>query len=64
MFIRRLGAYGKRRRVNLKFDLADFVYVIQKPRRGHYNFCIFIAQLQTVTLQLLNQINEIRETQL
>ena len=25
--------------------------VIQKPSRGHYNSCIFIAQSQTVTLQ-------------
>ena len=31
-------------RVNQKFSLADFVYVIQQPSRGHYNSCIFIAQ--------------------
>ena len=49
---------------NLKFCLADFVYLIQKPSRGHYNFCISIAQMYAVTPQLLNQINKIRETEL
>ena len=42
----------------------DFVYLIQKPSRGHYNFCIFIAQMYAVTPQLTNQINKIRETEL
>ena len=55
-------AYNDRGRVNLKFCLADFVYLIQKPSRGHYNFCIFVAQMYAVTPQLLNQINKIRET--
>ena len=31
-----------KRRVNLKFCLADFVCLIQKPSREHYNFCIFL----------------------
>ena len=35
--ILRLSAYDERRRVNLNFCLADFVYLIQKPRNGHYN---------------------------
>ena len=42
----------------------DFVCLIQKPSRGHYNFCIFIAQMNAVTPQLLNQIDKIRETEL
>ena len=50
--------------VDLKFSLADFVFLIQKPSRGHYNCCTFIAQLKTVKLKLLNQINKIRETEL
>ena len=50
--------------MNLKFCLAYFVYLIQKPSRGHYNFCIFIAQMYAVTPQLLNQNNKIRETEL
>ena len=41
-----------------------FVYVIQKPVRGHYNSCMYIAQMYTVIPQLLNQINEIRQTKL
>ena len=57
-------AYNDRRRENLKFCLADFVYLIQKPSRGHYNFCIFVAQMYAVTPQLLSQINKIRETEL
>ena len=35
----------------------------QREQR-HYKSGIFIAQLQTVTLQLLNQINKIRATEL
>ena len=50
----KLRVEEERKRVDLKFSLADFVYVIQKPSRGHYNSCIFITQLQTVTLQLLS----------
>ena len=50
--------------MNIKFSLADFVYVIQKRSRGHYNSCTFFGQLQTVTLKLLNQINKIHETEL
>ena len=55
---------NERRGVNLKFCLADLVYLIQKPSRGDYNFCTSIAQTYAVTPQLLNQINEIRETEL
>ena len=50
--------------VNLKFCLADFAYLIQKPSKGHYNFGIFIAQMYAVTPQLLNQINKVRDTEL
>ena len=50
--------------MNLKFCLADFVYLIQKPSRGHYNCFIFIAQMYAVTPQLLNQINKICHTEL
>ena len=57
-------AYNERRRLNLKFCLTDFVYLIQKPNRVHSNFCIFIAQMYAVTPQLLYQINKIRETEL
>ena len=64
VFLDKVCAYNERRRVNLKFCLADFVYLIQTPSRGHYNFCIFIAQMYAVTPQLLNQINKIRETEL
>ena len=46
------------RRVDQKFYVADFVSVIQKPSRGHYNSCIFLAQSLVVTLQLLNQITK------
>ena len=63
-FLKKVCAYNDRRRVNLKFCLADFVYLIQKPSRGHSNFCIFIAQMYAITPQLLNQINKIRETEL
>ena len=56
-FLEKLCALDERRRVNLKFCLADFVYVIQKPSTGHYNSCIFIVPMKTVTPQLLNQIN-------
>ena len=63
-FQEKLCAYNERRRVNLKSSLADFVYLIQKPSRGHYNFCIFIAQMNAVTPQLLNQIIKIHETEL
>ena len=42
--------------MNLKLCLADFVHVIQKPSRGHYNSCTFVTQVYTVTPQLLNQI--------
>ena len=28
-----------------KFCMADFVYVIQKPSRGHYNSCTFVTQM-------------------
>ena len=63
-FQEKARAYNERRRVNLKLYLADFVYLIQRPSRGHYNFCMFIAQMYAVTPQLLNQINKIRETEL
>ena len=59
----KVRAYNERRRVNLNFCLTDFVYLIQKPSRGHYNFCIFSAQMYAVAPQLLNQINKIRETE-
>ena len=36
-------AYNERQRVNLKFSLSDFVYLIQKPSRRHYNSLIFWA---------------------
>ena len=64
VFKEKVCAYNGRRRVNLKFCLADFVYLIQKPRRGHYNFGIISAQMYAVIPQLLNQINKIRETEL
>ena len=35
-----------------------------EAEQRNYNSCIFIAQLQTVTLKLLNQRNKIRETEL
>ena len=63
-FYEKVCAYNDRRGVNLKFCLADFVHLIQKPSRGHYNFCIFVAHMYAVTPQLLNQINKIRETEL
>ena len=63
-FLEKVCTYNEGRRVNLKFRLADFIYLIQKPSRGHYNFCIFIAQMYKVTPRLLNQINKIRVTEL
>ena len=57
-----LCANNERRRVNLKFFLGHFVYLIQKPSRGHYNFSTFIAQIYAVTAQLLNQINKMPKT--
>ena len=57
-------AYNERRRVNLKFCRADFVYLIQKRSGGHYNFCVFIAQMCAVTAQFLKQINKIHETEI
>ena len=38
--------------------------MVQKPSREHYNSCIFIAQMSTVTPQLLSQIDKIRQTEL
>ena len=54
----------KKKGNSIKFSLADIAYVIQQPSRGHYNSCIFIAQLQTVNLQLLNQINKTRHIEI
>ena len=32
-----------------KVHSRGFAYAIQKPSRGHYNSCIYIAQLLTVS---------------
>ena len=50
--------------VNLKFCLADFVYLTQTLSRRHSNSCIFNAQMSTVAAQLLDQINKIHQRQL
>ena len=57
-------AHNERRRVNLKFGLGHFVYLTQKPSRGHYNFSTFIAQIYAVTAQLLNQVNKMPKIEL
>ena len=44
-FSEKLSAYKERRGVNLKFGLANFAYVIQKPSRRHYDSCILSAQI-------------------
>ena len=44
-FLREVMHLRRRRWVNLKISLADFVYVVQKPSRGHYDSCTSIAQL-------------------
>ena len=50
-FQEEVSAYNERNRVNLNFCRAHFVYLIQKPSRGHYNFCISITQTYAVTPQ-------------
>ena len=63
-FQEKVCAYNERRRINLKFCLADFVYLMQNPSRAHCSSSIFISQMYAVTPQLLNQINKICETEL
>ena len=54
----------RRRRVNLKFCLADFVYLIQELR----SVCVYLsnkyAKIVMPSARFLNQINRIRETEL
>ena len=59
-----LCVYNERRRVNLKFCVADFVYVIQKASRRHYNSCICSIQMLAVTPQVINHVNKIRQAEL
>ena len=48
-FKEKVFAYNERIRVNLKFCLADFVYLIPKPSRGHYNFAYLLLKMYAVT---------------
>ena len=62
-FYGKLCACSKRRRVK-KFCSTDFVDLVQQLIRRHYYFGGILGLDETITKQLLNQINEIYEKKL
>ena len=63
-FLEKVCAYNDRRRVYLKFNLADFVYLIQELRSDCVHLSNKYAKIATPSSRFLNQINKIRETEL
>ena len=61
-FYEKVCAYNKRRGLNLKFCLADFVYLIQELRSACVHLSNKYAKIVVPSARFLNQINEIRET--
>ena len=57
-------AYNERGRVNLKFCLADFVYLILELRNDCVHLSNKYATIVMLSARFLNQINKIRETEL
>ena len=53
-----LTVYNERGRLNLKICLADFVYLIQEPCRGHCDSLVFKSCIIDNN-KLLNQISKI-----
>ena len=64
VFSEKVCAYNERRRVNLKFCLADFVYLIQELRSNCVHLSNEYAKISKPSVRFLNQINKIRETKL
>ena len=58
-----LCAYNERRWVNLKFYLADFVYLIQELRSDCVHLRNKYAKIVMPSARFLNQTNKIRETE-
>ena len=63
-FKERVRAYNERRWVNLKFCLADFVYLIEELRSDCVHLSNKYAKIAMPSAWFLNQINKIRETEL
>ena len=62
-FSEKVCAHNDRRRVNLKFCLADFVYLIQELRSDCVHLSNKYAKIVMPSARFLNQINKIRETE-
>ena len=54
----------KTKGVNLKFCLADFVYLIQELRSDCVHLSNKYARIAVPAARLLNQVNKIRKTEL
>ena len=63
-FQEKVCAYNGRKRVNLKFCLADFVCLIQELKSDCVHLSNKYAKLVMPCARFLNQINKIRETEL
>ena len=63
-FLEKVCASNERRRVNLKFCLADFIYLIQELRNDCVHRSNKYAKIVMPSARFLNQINKIRETEL
>ena len=60
----KLCAYNERRRVNLKFCLADFVHLIQELRSNCSHLSNKYATIAMSFARLLNHVNKIHQTEL
>ena len=56
----KLGAYNKRGRVNLKFGLADFVYLIQEHKSNYLRLSNKYAGVAMSSARPLNHVYKIR----
>ena len=63
-FQEKVCAYKERRRIYLKFCLADFVYLIQELRSDCIHMSNEYVKIVMPSARFLNQINKIRETKL
>ena len=60
----KLGACNERRRVNQKFCLADFVYLIQELRSNSLLLSIKYTTIAVPSARLLNNVCKILQTEL
>ena len=63
-FLEKVCAYDERRRVNLKFCHADFVYLIQELRSNCVHLSNKYPKIVMPSAPFLNQIKKFRATEL